>query len=39
LAAGLAWSVGQWHRRFEILAALSDPDRAYELLNARDYES
>ncbi|MFG2820715.1 sacsin N-terminal ATP-binding-like domain-containing protein [Kitasatospora sp. NPDC048365] len=38
LAAGLAWSVGQWHRRFEILAALSEPDRAYELLAARDYE-
>ncbi|MFE7594498.1 sacsin N-terminal ATP-binding-like domain-containing protein, partial [Kitasatospora sp. NPDC057512] len=30
LAAGLAWSVGQWHRRFEVLAALSEPDRAYE---------
>jgi hypothetical protein len=39
LAAGLAWSVGQWHRRFEILAALAEPDRAYELLAARDYES
>ncbi|MEW1908615.1 molecular chaperone Hsp90 [Kitasatospora sp. NPDC085895] len=39
LAAGLAWSVGQWHRRFEVLAALAEPDRAYELLNARDYES
>ncbi|GAA5007596.1 sacsin N-terminal ATP-binding-like domain-containing protein [Kitasatospora paranensis] len=38
LAAGLAWSVGQWHRRFEVLAALAEPDRAYELLNARDYE-
>ncbi|MEV7120751.1 sacsin N-terminal ATP-binding-like domain-containing protein [Kitasatospora griseola] len=38
LAAGLAWSVQQWHRRFEILAALTDPDRAYELLAARDYE-
>ncbi|MEV4613787.1 molecular chaperone Hsp90 [Kitasatospora sp. NPDC049258] len=39
LAAGLAWSVGQWHRRFEILAALAEPDRAYELLAARDFES
>ncbi|WP_354641889.1 sacsin N-terminal ATP-binding-like domain-containing protein [Kitasatospora camelliae] len=39
LAAGLAWSVGQWHRRFEILAALAEPDRAYELLAARDYEA
>jgi hypothetical protein len=38
LAAGLAWSAGQWHRRFEVLAALAEPDRAYELLNARDYE-
>ncbi|MFJ8045091.1 sacsin N-terminal ATP-binding-like domain-containing protein [Kitasatospora sp. NPDC096147] len=38
LAAGLAWSVGQWHRRFEVLAALTEPDRAYELLAARDYE-
>ncbi|MER5865787.1 molecular chaperone Hsp90 [Kitasatospora sp. NPDC002040] len=38
LAAGLAWSVGQWHRRFEILAALAEPDRAYELLAARDFE-
>ncbi|MFJ1755646.1 sacsin N-terminal ATP-binding-like domain-containing protein [Kitasatospora sp. NPDC088134] len=38
LAAGLAWSVHQWHRRFEILAALTEPDRAYELLAARDYE-
>ncbi|GAA1193040.1 hypothetical protein F4556_002998 [Kitasatospora gansuensis] len=38
LAAGLAWSVGQWHRRFEILAALTEPDRAYELLAARDFE-
>ncbi|GAA2805460.1 hypothetical protein GCM10010441_32870 [Kitasatospora paracochleata] len=38
LAAGLAWSVGQWHRRFEVLAALSEPERAYELLFARDYE-
>ncbi|MFE7562946.1 sacsin N-terminal ATP-binding-like domain-containing protein [Kitasatospora sp. NPDC057500] len=38
LAAGLAWSVGQWHRRFEVLAALSEPDRAYELSAARDFE-
>ncbi len=39
LAAGLAWSVGQWHRRFEILAALTEPERAYELLAARDFEA
>ncbi len=39
LAAGLAWSVGQWHRRFEVLAALTEPDRAYELIAARDFES
>ncbi|MGF1425230.1 sacsin N-terminal ATP-binding-like domain-containing protein [Kitasatospora sp. LaBMicrA B282] len=39
LAAGLAWSVGQWHRRFEVLAALTEPDRAYELSAARDFES
>ncbi|AUG79156.1 hypothetical protein CFP65_4407 [Kitasatospora sp. MMS16-BH015] len=38
LAAGLAWSVGQWHRRFEVLAALTEPERAYELLAARDFE-
>ncbi|WP_083976741.1 sacsin N-terminal ATP-binding-like domain-containing protein [Kitasatospora azatica] len=38
LAAGLAWSVGQWHRRFEVLAALAEPDRAYELSAARDFE-
>ena len=39
LAAGLAWASGQWHRRFEALAVLSDPDRAYELSAARDFES
>jgi hypothetical protein len=38
LAAGLAWAAGQWHRRFEALAVLSDPDRAYELSAARDFE-
>jgi hypothetical protein len=38
LAAGLAWSVGQWHRRFEVLAVLAEPDRAYELSAARDFE-
>jgi hypothetical protein len=38
LAAGLAWAAGQWHRRFEVLAVLSDPDRAYELGAARDFE-
>ncbi|MFF4651741.1 sacsin N-terminal ATP-binding-like domain-containing protein [Streptomyces sp. NPDC001380] len=38
LAAGLAWSVGQFHRRFEVLVALTEPDRAYELSAARDFE-
>jgi len=38
LAAGLAWAAGQWHRRFEALAVLSDPERAYELGAARDFE-
>ncbi|MEY9849926.1 hypothetical protein ABH940_007041 [Streptacidiphilus sp. BW17] len=38
LAAGLAWSAGQWVRRFEVLALLGDPDRAYELSGARDFE-
>jgi hypothetical protein len=38
LAAGLAWAAGQWHRRFEVLALLGDPDRAYELSAARDFE-
>ncbi|MBF9068066.1 sacsin N-terminal ATP-binding-like domain-containing protein [Streptacidiphilus fuscans] len=38
LAAGLAWSAGQWVRRFEVLALLGDPDRAYELSAARDFE-
>ncbi|MEZ0093950.1 sacsin N-terminal ATP-binding-like domain-containing protein [Streptacidiphilus sp. EB129] len=39
LAAGLAWACGQWHRRFEALAALSDPARGYELSAARDFEA
>jgi hypothetical protein len=38
LAAGLAWASGHWPRRFEALACLSDPDRAYELSAARDFE-
>lgn len=38
LAAGLAWSVGQFHRRFEVLVALTEPDRSYELSAARDFE-
>ncbi|MEY9962145.1 hypothetical protein ABIA33_000166 [Streptacidiphilus sp. MAP12-16] len=38
LAAGLAWAAGAWHRRFEVLAVLSDSDRAYELSAARDFE-
>ncbi|WP_344439228.1 sacsin N-terminal ATP-binding-like domain-containing protein [Kitasatospora nipponensis] len=39
VAAGLAWSVGQWHRRFEVLAALTEPERSYELSAARDFEA
>ncbi|WP_042370278.1 sacsin N-terminal ATP-binding-like domain-containing protein [Streptacidiphilus neutrinimicus] len=38
LAAGLAWAAGAWQRRFEVLALLGDPDRAYELGAARDFE-
>ncbi len=38
LAAGLAWAAGAWQRRFEVLALLGDPDRAYELSAARDFE-
>ncbi len=38
LAAGLAWAAGAWARRFEVLALLGDPDRAYELGAARDFE-
>uniref|UniRef100_UPI0006E1B425 hypothetical protein n=1 Tax=Peterkaempfera griseoplana TaxID=66896 RepID=UPI0006E1B425 len=38
LAAGLSWSVGQFHRRFEVLVALTEPDRSYELSAARDFE-
>ncbi|SEL43388.1 sacsin N-terminal ATP-binding-like domain-containing protein [Streptacidiphilus jiangxiensis] len=38
LAAGLAWAAGAWARRFEVLALLGDPDRAYELSAARDFE-
>ncbi|MEY9874148.1 hypothetical protein ABH931_003642 [Streptacidiphilus sp. MAP12-33] len=38
LAAGLAWAAGAWSRRFEVLALLGDPDRAYELSAARDFE-
>jgi len=38
LAAGLAWAAGLWTRRFEALAVLGDPERAYELSAARDFE-
>jgi hypothetical protein len=38
LAAGLSWAASAWQRRFEVLALLGDPDRAYELSAARDFE-
>ncbi|WP_245880797.1 sacsin N-terminal ATP-binding-like domain-containing protein [Streptomyces zhaozhouensis] len=38
LAAGLAWSTGQWPRRFELAALLEDPDRAGELETARWFD-
>jgi hypothetical protein len=38
LAAGLAWASGQWIRRFEVLAALTDPGRVAQLSAERDFE-
>lgn len=38
LAAGLAWSAGQWPRRFELAALLEDPSRASELATARWFD-
>ncbi|KRV50067.1 molecular chaperone Hsp90 [Wenjunlia vitaminophila] len=38
LASGLAWSAGQWQRRFEIAALLADPDRTAELARDRWFD-
>jgi hypothetical protein len=38
LAWGLAWAAGAWHRRFEICALLTEPDRAAELDADRGFE-
>ncbi|MFW6694350.1 sacsin N-terminal ATP-binding-like domain-containing protein [Streptomyces sp. MAR4 CNX-425] len=38
LAAGLAWSTGQWARRFEAAALLEDPSRTRELGEARWFD-
>ncbi|MEO3750665.1 molecular chaperone Hsp90 [Streptomyces sp. B6B3] len=38
LAAGLAWSTGQWPRRFELAALLEDPSREEELETARWFD-
>lgn len=38
LAAGLAWSTGQWQRRFEAAALLEDPTRTRELGEARWFD-
>ncbi|MFB6436033.1 sacsin N-terminal ATP-binding-like domain-containing protein [Streptomyces sp. NPDC056411] len=38
VAAGLAWSAGQWPRRFEVAALLEDPERVEELARARWFD-
>nr|WP_227870377.1 molecular chaperone Hsp90 [Streptomyces otsuchiensis] len=38
VAAGLAWAVGQWPRRFELAALLEDPTRTAELETARWFD-
>lgn len=38
VAAGLAWSAGHWHRRFELAALLEDPTRTEELARARWFD-
>ncbi|MFI0784844.1 sacsin N-terminal ATP-binding-like domain-containing protein [Streptomyces lydicus] len=38
VAAGLAWSTGQWPRRFEVAALLEDPARGEELARARWFD-
>ncbi|MFI2348602.1 sacsin N-terminal ATP-binding-like domain-containing protein [Streptomyces sp. NPDC019443] len=39
VAAGLAWSAGQWPRRFEVAALLEDPSRTDELATARWFDA
>ena len=36
--AGLAWSAGQWPRRFEVAALLEDPSRTEELARDRWFD-
>ncbi|MBW5483964.1 sacsin N-terminal ATP-binding-like domain-containing protein [Streptomyces bambusae] len=38
VAAGLAWSAGQWPRRFEVAALLEDPSRTTELARDRWFD-
>ncbi|RII11705.1 hypothetical protein DSC45_27730 [Streptomyces sp. YIM 130001] len=38
VAAGLAWSAGQWPRRFETAALLEDPTRTAELSRSRWFD-
>jgi hypothetical protein len=38
VAAGLAWSAGQWPRRFEVAALLEDPSRTKELARDRWFD-
>ncbi len=38
VAAGLAWSAGQWPRRFEVAALLEDPTRTEELSRDRWFD-
>ncbi|MFI9171865.1 sacsin N-terminal ATP-binding-like domain-containing protein [Streptomyces lincolnensis] len=38
VAAGLAWSAGQWPRRFEVAALLEDPTRTEELARDRWFD-
>ncbi|MFC5725018.1 sacsin N-terminal ATP-binding-like domain-containing protein [Streptomyces gamaensis] len=38
VAAGLAWTAGQWSRRFEAAALLEDPSRTDELARARWFD-
>ncbi|MEV6795421.1 molecular chaperone Hsp90 [Streptomyces sp. NPDC051320] len=38
VAAGLAWSAGQWPRRFEVAALIEDPSRTDELARDRWFD-
>ncbi|MGW6704364.1 sacsin N-terminal ATP-binding-like domain-containing protein [Streptomyces sp. NPDC054956] len=38
VAAGLAWTAGQWPRRFEVAALLEDPSRTAELARDRWFD-